>query len=165
MYFKGKEGCPAGGLLCKSKTDFHKAKQVHSVCRGRRLCRLAGSSGFFRKPKANPYALPNTFVGAGGPPPPPARPRPPGYSTHGARYCPPPARRGAPPAPYSQSGRRVRIRRKTPASGCIPCGRTESSAPTGKLEALYHKTQMFYRIISSSASGVTSSVMPKRSMA
>ncbi len=35
MYFKGKEGCPAGGLLCKSKTDFHKAKQVHSVCRGR----------------------------------------------------------------------------------------------------------------------------------
>ena len=64
MYFKGKEGCPAGGLLCKSKTDFHKAKQVHSVCRGRRLCRLAGSSGFFRKPKANPYALPNTFVGA-----------------------------------------------------------------------------------------------------
>ena len=67
--------------------------------------------------------------------------------------------------PYSQSGRRVRIRRKTPASGCIPCGRTESSAPTGKLEALYHKTQMFYRIISSSASGETSSVMPKRSMA
>ena len=64
MYFKGKEGCPAGGLLCKSKTDFHKAKQVHGVCRGRRLCRLAGSSGFFRKPKANPYALPNTFVGA-----------------------------------------------------------------------------------------------------
>ena len=64
MYFKGKEGCPAGGLLCKSKTDFHKAKQVHSVCRSRRLCRLAGSSGFFRKPKANPYALPNTFVGA-----------------------------------------------------------------------------------------------------
>ena len=161
MYFKGKEGCLAGGLLCKSKTDFHKAKQVHSVCRSRRLCRLAGSSGFFRKPKANPYALPNTFVGADAHIGPAERTV---FTKIFGEFVTA-SRADVGIGPYSQSGRRVRIRRKTPASGCIPCGRTESSAPTGKLEALYHKTQMFYRIISSSASGETSSVMPKRSMA
>ena len=48
MYFKGKEGCLAGGLLCKSKTDFHKAKQVHSVCRGRCPHRPGRMHRFYR---------------------------------------------------------------------------------------------------------------------
>ena len=105
MYFKGKEGCPAGGLLCKSKTDFHKAKQVHSVWASVPTVKVEGAYEFAAK------LQPAVVFRAGG------QSRP----------------------PLQASWKRCIIK--------------------------HSLLLLFYRIMFSSASGETSSVMPKRSMA
>ena len=163
MYFKGKEGCPAGGLLCKSKTDFHKAKQVHSVCRSRRLCRLAGSSAF-PETKANPYALPNTFVGADAHIGPAELHR--FYENlRRIRNCLT-GRCGHRPL-QSKEGAYEFAAKLQPAVVFRAGGQSRPPLQASWKRCIIKHSLLllFYRIISSSASGEISSVMPKRSMA